>query len=408
MEGRNWRTGVWTEPLTMKEAYWEFEEDTAKQVACAEDLTSAYRFGVYDFLILPDSFPYGGMENCCLTFATPTLLAHDRSLVDVIAHEISHSWFGNSIGCASWSHFWLNEGWTTYLERLIIGKLHGEATRNLSYIIGKVGLLESLKSYEKTPRFQSLIPGYKEHEDPDEAYSQVPYEKGANFLLYLERTVGGLEHFLPYMKDYVKTFTNSSITTEQWREHLFDYFGKQKDSETYLKKLGKVDWDEWLHGVGLGLPVDLTYDDSLSKPCLALAERWDKARGDDDLSQFSKKDVADFSSTQLCVFLDKMGEYKAFRPATVRTLDELYALDKSENAEIKLRFYKIALASGPEYCKSAAKWVETKGRMKFCRPIFRLLNEQDHVLAIKTFSAHADFYHPIARKMIAKDLGVEV
>jgi leukotriene-A4 hydrolase len=115
----------------MKEAYWEFEEDTAKQVACAEDLTSAYRFGVYDFLILPDSFPYGGMENCCLTFATPTLLAHDRSLVDVIAHEISHSWFGNSIGCASWSHFWLNEGWTTYLERLIIGKLHGEATRNL-------------------------------------------------------------------------------------------------------------------------------------------------------------------------------------------------------------------------------------------------------------------------------------
>lgn len=90
MKGRDWKTGVWTEPQTMKAAYWEFEEDTAKQVATAEDLTSSYRFGVYDFLILPDSFPYGGMENCCLTFATPTLLAGDRSLVDVIAHEISH------------------------------------------------------------------------------------------------------------------------------------------------------------------------------------------------------------------------------------------------------------------------------------------------------------------------------
>ncbi len=178
--------------------------------------------------------------------------------------------------------------------------------------------------------------------------------QGANFLLYLERTVGGLEHFLPYMKDYVKTFTNTSITTEQWREHLFDYFGKQKDSETYLKKLGQVDWDAWLHGVGLELPVELEYDDSLSKPCLALAARWDKARGDNDLTQFSPKDVADFSSTQLCVFLDKMGEYKAFRPATVRALDDLYALDKSDNAEIKLRFYKIALAAGPEYCDSAA------------------------------------------------------
>ncbi|GMK59104.1 hypothetical protein CspeluHIS016_0701190 [Cutaneotrichosporon spelunceum] len=408
MEGRSWRTGVWTEPLTMKEAYWEFEEDTAKQVACAEDLTSAYRFGVYDFLILPDSFPYGGMENCCLTFATPTLLAHDRSLVDVIAHEISHSWFGNSIGCASWSHFWLNEGWTTYLERLIIGKLHGEPARNLSYIIGKVGLIESLKGYKDKPRFQSLICGYKEHEDPDEGYSQVPYEKGSNFLLYLERTVGGLEHFLPYMKDYVKTFTNTSITTEQWREHLFDYFGKQKDGATYLKQLGTVDWDAWLTGTGVKLPVELEYDDSLSKLCLALAARWDKARGDDDLSQFSKKDIADFSSEQVCVFLDKLAEYEPFRPATVRALDDLYGLNDSHNAEIKLRFYKVALVSGPEYCGSAAKWVETKGRMKFCRPIFRLLNTQDHELAIRTFTAHADFYHPIARKMIAKDLGVEL
>ncbi|WOO82539.1 Leucine aminopeptidase 2 [Vanrija pseudolonga] len=409
IKGRNWRTGVWTEPETMKAAYWEFEEDTAKQVATAEDLTSAYRFGVYDFLILPDSFPYGGMENCCLTFATPTLIAGDRSLVDVIAHEISHSWFGNSIGCASWGHFWLNEGWTTYLERLIIGKLQGEESRQLSFIIGRVGLKESLKGYENEPRFQRLLPDLKKHEDPDDAFSQVPYEKGSNFLLYLERTVGGLEHFLPYMKDYVKTFTNTSITTGQWRDHLFDFFGRQPAGEEYLRKLGQVDFDEWLHGDGLDLCVDVQYDESLAKPCNELAGRWEKALKGTDFSQFTAKDVAHFSSTQKTVFLDKLGEAAgAFTPAAAKALDQAYTLNNQDNAEIKLRFYKIVLKSGPEYAESAAEWVVTKGRMKFCRPIFRLLNEQAPELARNTFTEHAAFYHPIARKMIAKDLGIEL
>lgn len=109
LEGRKWRSGCWAEPLMMDDAFWEFSEDTARFVAAAEDLTSEYRWGVYDILFLPESFPYGGMENSCLTFATPTVIAHDRSSVDLAAHEIAHSWFGNSIGVASWSHFWLNE-----------------------------------------------------------------------------------------------------------------------------------------------------------------------------------------------------------------------------------------------------------------------------------------------------------
>lgn len=242
----------------MDAAFWEFSNDTAKYVhdpaggradlcsfvAAAENLTSDYRFGVYDLLFLPESFPYGGMENSRLTFCTPTAIAGDRSSVDLAAHEISHSWFGNGIGCASWSHFWLNEGWTTYCERLLMRELHGEGERQLSYIVGRRALKKDLALQKDNPRFQRLVVEYKEHEDPDEAYNQVPYEKGSNFLLHLERTVGGLDHFLPYMKDYVKTFNGYSITTDQWRSHLFHYFGSQSDSAGYLKKLGKVDWDD--------------------------------------------------------------------------------------------------------------------------------------------------------------------
>ncbi|WWC90899.1 leukotriene A-4 hydrolase/aminopeptidase [Kwoniella dendrophila CBS 6074] len=405
LEGRNWSTGCWTEPLNIEKAFDEFKEDTANFVKTAEDLTSPYKFGVYDILFLPESFPYGGMENSCLTFATPTIIAGDKSQVDVVAHEISHSWFGNGIGCASWSHFWLNEGWTTYLERLIMRETHGELDRQLSYTVGRRGLVGDLERLN--PRFQKLVIEYKEHEDPDEGYSQVPYEKGANFLLYLESTLGGLDNFIPYMKDYVRTFEGTSITTDQWREHLFHYFKQHKDGEELTRRLGKVDWDEWLHGSGTDLCVDIQYDDTLSKACYDLAAKWDKAR-DGDVSGFSEDDIKDFSSTQTVVFLDKLESYENLPPKVVAALDKLYGLGSTGNAEIGLRFFEVALKSGPEYAESAAAWVINKGRMKFCRPVFRLLNEQKPELAKKTFLKHANFYHPIARKMIAKDLGVKL
>ncbi|ORY35363.1 peptidase family M1-domain-containing protein [Naematelia encephala] len=407
LEGRKWKSGCWTEPLTMDAAFWEFSEDTAKFVATAEDLTSEYRFGVYDILFLPESFPYGGMENSCLTFATPSVIAGDRSSVDLAAHEISHSWFGNGIGCASWAHFWLNEGWTTYLERLLMREVHGEPERQLSYIVGRRGLKQDLKLYKDQPRFQRLVMEYKEHEDPDEGYNQVPYEKGSNFLLYLERTVGGLEHFVPYMKDYDRTFSGTSITTDQWRAHLFHYFGSQPDGKEYLRKLGKVDWEAWLHGDGLDLCVDNQYDDSLSKPCIELADRWDAAR-DAATTSFSPSDVANFSTTQKVVFLDKLEATPALPPKLIALLDETYGVHEKDNAEIRLRFYQVALKSGPEYADKAAAWVVNKGRMKFCRPVYRLLFQQKPDLAKKTFLEHAAFYHPIARKMIARDLGVSV
>ncbi|WWD02391.1 leukotriene A-4 hydrolase/aminopeptidase [Kwoniella europaea PYCC6329] len=409
LQGRNWSTGCWTEPLNMDKAFWEFHKDTANFVKTAEDLTSSYKFGVYDILFLPESFPYGGMENSCLTFATPTIIAGDRSQVDVVAHEISHSWFGNGIGCASWSHFWLNEGWTTYLERLIMRETHGELERQLSYTVGRRGLVGDLERLN--PRFQKLVIEYKEHEDPDEGYSQVPYEKGANFLLYLERTLGGLENFIPYMKDYVRTFEGTSITTDQWREHLFHYFKQHQDAEELTRRLGKVDWDEWLHGSGPDLCVDIQYDDTLSKACYDLAAKWDKAR-DGDVSSFTKDDIKDFSSTQTVVFLDKLETYDTLPPKVVAALDKLYGLGSTGNAEIGLRFFEVALKSGPEYAESAAGEIPylTFSSLEV-RPdvgMTSALNEQKPELAKETFLKHANFYHPIARKMIAKDLGVKV
>ncbi|ORX38697.1 peptidase family M1-domain-containing protein [Kockovaella imperatae] len=399
-EGKNWKTGIWTEPLMLDAAYEEFNADTPKFVAAAEKFASPYEFGVYDVLFLPNSFPYGGMENSCLTFATPTVLAGDKSAVDLVAHEISHSWFGNGIGCASWSHFWLNEGWTTYLERLLVGDREGEAAR-------RTDLKDGLALLQSEPRFQRLVPSLQQFEDPDDAFSKVPYEKGSNFLLHLERTVGGLDIFLPYLRDYFKTFNHTSITTDQWKEHLFDYFGKQENGSEFQRKLGQVDFDEWIYGSGLDLCVDLQYDQSLAESCEALSQKWDAAREVKETS-FTSHDVESFSTQQKVVFLDKLDAQPVFPASLISLLDNTYGFGKNDNAEVRLRFYQIALKSGPEYAEDAAKWVVDKGRMKFCRPIFRLLKQQTPELAQKTFMEHKDFYHPIARKMIAKDLGVDL
>jgi len=400
------RTGVWSDPATLDKAVWEFEEDMEIFLQHAEKLLPPYEFGDYDVLVLPPSFPFGGMENSNLTFLTPTLLAGDRSLVDVVAHELSHSWFGNNVGCKDWSNFWLNEGWTTYCERLLIREKEGEAGRGFSYIIGRKSLKDSLKGYEKKgeKKYQKLVVPAEFGDDPDDAFSTVPYDKGSNLLLHLERTVGGLEVFLPYMHAYVTKFRGKSIGTADWREHLFSYFAAHPKASTIVPALEKVDWEAWLHGDGLDLPVDIKYDTSMADKAYDLAKRWDAARKEDTID-FSAKDLEGFSSNQTVVFLETLESYDSLPPKYLREMNKCYGFDDTENAEIRLRWYNVALAGdGEDFKESAAKWVVTVGRMKMCRPITSKLFACDEKLAVKTFLAAEAFYHPIAAAQLRKDL----
>lgn len=249
--------------------------------------------------------------------------------MDVICHEISHSWWGNGIGCASWDSFWLNEGWTTYTERLAIKAIHGDATRDFEYIVGQKALNDSLK--KMPPRYQRLHIPYKQGEDPDDGFSSIPYEKGAQLLLYLERTVGGLGLFSPYIKAYLARFTGRSISTADWFQHLNEYwsaFPEQKEA------LDKVDWDSWLNGEGLELPVKLVFDTSLADASYALAKRWNEARG--SKLDFSSEDIASFSSKQVSLFLETLELQHAFSETEIRKMGSVYtaSLD-SGNPEIR-------------------------------------------------------------------------
>ncbi|GJE92045.1 M1 family metallopeptidase [Phanerochaete sordida] len=416
--GKTWTSGVWAEPELIDASYWEFKEDTARFLATEETIVPPYRFGVYDVLVLPPSFPFGGMENACLTFLTPTLLAGDRSLVDVVVHELTHSWFGNGVTHANATHFWLNEGFTTYMERVLQEKLHSPAARGFQYVIGAKGLSDALKGYEGAPKYQRLVIPFEAGEDPDDAYSEVPYEKGANFLLHLERKLGGLDVFLPYIYDYVNTFTGKSITTEVWKKHLYAYFTANGGAEK-IAALDSVHWDAWLHGEGTELPVKMEYDTSLAQQAYDLAAKWDQSRSSSKPAHnFKESDVESFNSNQKVVFLQTLQSYPALPVAHVDALASVYHFASATNAEIRLRFYEVALQDASsdaarKYTPAALRWVVgddgsgvVKGRMKFCRPVFQSTGKVDLELARKTFRAHESAFHPIAAKMIVKDLGL--
>ncbi|KIM63388.1 hypothetical protein SCLCIDRAFT_756607 [Scleroderma citrinum Foug A] len=418
-EGKEWTSGVWAEEELVDAAEWEFREDTTKFLAAEEKIVAPYRFGVYDLLVLPPSFPYGGMENACLTFVSPTLLTGDRSLTNVVVHEIAHSWFGNGVTQANACHFWLNEGWTCYIERLLLQIIYTPAHRDFSYLIRSKGLYDDLKRYQSKPKYQRLQIDFDYGENPDEAYSAIPYDKGANFLLYIERTLGGLDIFLPYVKDYVQTFMGKSITTQDWKDHLYTYYHTHGTKED-VKALDSIDWDAWLHGEGLTLPVPMEYDMTLAHQSNALAERWDKARQELELSElFDPSDLQNLDSKQIVVFLERLQSFPALPKVHIDFLGEIYGLSNTLNAGIRSRFYEVALLdpvspAASVYAKRAAAWVVgkdvecgvVKGCMKFCRSIFRAVYAVDQELAISTYVDNKLSFHPITRNLIEKDLGL--
>ena len=177
------RTGVITEPEFLDFCAKELE-DLEKFVQTIEAYLFEYIWGPYNVVILPPSFPYGGMENPMLTFVNPSIITGDKSNIDVVIHEIAHSWAGNLVSCKSWSHFWLNEGITMFLERKAVKELYGEKKYQLGILMEDMGLTEAILSYGENHNYTSLNPDFSDLKNPDDAFSKIPYEKGFQFIFF--------------------------------------------------------------------------------------------------------------------------------------------------------------------------------------------------------------------------------
>lgn len=395
------RSKVATGPDELKDCKWELEEDTEKFLKAGESLVYPYAWGEYNVLILPPSFPYGGMENPVYTFATPTIISGDRQNVDVIAHELSHSWSGNLVSNASWEHFWLNEGWTTYLERRIQAIVHGgDQWRDFSSIIGWRALSESVDQFGAEHEFTKLVIDLK-GKDPDDAFSSIPYEKGFNFLFYIEKLISK-EEFDKFIPHYFETWRGKSLDSYDFKSTLLDFF---KSNSAVSEKLASIDWDKWFYSPGL--PPKPDFDTSLVDQCYDLAAQWEKftKNPNPDFGP-SKFDIDGWSANQIVVFLEKLLTFADKLPQVhVNYMGYIYSLKETRNVEISARFYQVAMKANDWTIKPlVAKLLGEVGRMKFVRPLYRGLMKMDYELAVETFEKNKDFYHPICRGMVAKDL----
>jgi leukotriene A-4 hydrolase/aminopeptidase len=384
------QSGVYTEPSMMEKSAYELA-DTEKMIAATEKLFGEYAWGRYDLLVLPPSFPLGGMENPVLTFATPTILAGDRSLVSLVAHELAHSWSGNLVTNATWRDFWLNEGFTTYLERRIIEELYGVQRREMEATLGKSGLVKDLKEMDE--KDQILHVDLKGR-DPDDGFTGVPYEKGALFLRYLEEKFGR-EKFDEFLRGYFKTYSFQSITTKEFVEYLKKNLIDKNPDVVTAEKI-----DEWIYKPGLPEDAPDPKSDAFEK-IEATAKNYLEGK-------ISAKDIEtkDWTTQEWLRFLRKMPE--DLGTEKMSELDEAFKFTRAGNSEIAFQWLQMSIKN--KYSAADARldeFLTNIGRRKFVKPLFEELAKTDEgrERAKKLYKIVRSRYHPMTQSAVDEVLG---
>lgn len=379
------RSAVYAEPSVVGKAAHEFE-DTEKMIQTTEKLYGPYRWGRYDLLVLPPSFPYGGMENPNMTFATPTVLVGDKSLVSLVAHELAHSWSGNLVTAASWRDIWLNEGVTTYVQGRITEALYGKRQADEEALLDIHTLQREVGSLPANAQRLAPQPG---NIDADDTLSDVAYNKGSWFLRTLEQRFGR-DTFDNYLKGYFNHFAFQSITTEQMLDYL-----KPNLIDKYP---GKMSWDEvkqWVYDTGIpkNAPIpDSPRFDNIDK------ERAAFLAGTQDAD---KLDAKDWNTQEWMYFLDGLPDAPPLEK--MQQLDAAWHLTGTPNAEIGMRWYVHAIAAGDkDVWPAAAEHMTRIGRLYLTMPVYRALSKTPDGLAFaeQVYAKAKSGYHPLTQQAV--------
>lgn len=390
------RCGVWTEVGLCKKACHEFK-DAERYIQIAEEyLNHPYEWKLYNLLVLPFSFPYGGMENPNLTFVTPALLAGDCSMSNVIGHEISHSWTGNLVTNKNWKNFWVNEGFTIFMERKLDSALLGEDMENLEAIVGNNELIADIKLLGEDSEYTKLSPDFGTN-DPDDGFSTVPYEKGYQFLIFIEKLIGN-DNFKEVMQRYIKKYKYKSVDHTAFKEVLEGLIRENYKKKQAKKVIAEIKWDKWLYEKGIP-----TYKNYFSSEYLKDAEKLaeDFINEKEDDSSVLKK-FKEWHTNVKLAFLNYLLENKDKINETIaQNLKKKLNLAEDYNAEIKYMWYLLALDKKmDEEIPNIENFLQTHGRLKYIRPVYFAWMEKDFSQAKEFFEKIRHLYHPFARRII--------
>ena len=383
------RTGVWAEPATLPAAARELS-DTEKMVAAAEKLYGPYRWGRYDVLVLPPSFPYGGMENPTMTFATPTFIAGDKSLVSLIAHELAHSWSGNLATNATWDDFWLNEGMTTYAERRIVEVLYGKKEANEQIALGIDAMNKAVRDAGGPANADTRLHLDLKGRHPDDGLTDIPYEKGAAFLRTIE-AIAGRERFDAWLKGWFDRHGFRPVTSAMF---LADIRQNLVKGDKQLE--GKLMLDRWVYQPGI--------PPNMARPPADTFADQDKAAAAFASGSAAPAAWSHWGTSERLRFLNRLP--RKLPKSRLDALEAAFQLNGTTNMEV--RFAWLDLAVGNRYDPATAsleQFLEAQGRGKFVKPLFEALAEDGkwgRPIGVRIYAKARPLYHPMVRRDLDK------
>ncbi len=376
------QTGVYAEPYILQASATEFAS-TQAMIDATEQLYGEYRWGRYDLLILPPSFPFGGMENPVLSFITPTVVAGDGSLVNLIAHELAHSWSGNLVTNATWRDLWLNEGFTSYVENRIMEQVFGTDRAVMEQALAVQALRDELTVLSAN---DSILHIDLQGRDPDDAFSGVPYTKGQLFLMYLEQQFGR-DKFDLFVRQYFSDYAFKSIDTETFVGYLNDNLLQKHPGIVSLQQA-----KAWVYQSGLPATTPQPKSDAFIT-VQQHAESW--LAGTTGLADLP---TAGWTVHEWLYFINNLP--LSITTTQLATLDSRFELTTSGNSEIAHAWYLLALKTGyQQVMPQLEQYLITIGRRKLIIPLYKQLTTtpQGMAFARKVYQQARPGYHPLAQ-----------
>ncbi len=384
------KTGVYAEPSVVDKAANEFTE-VDQMIVAAEKLYGPYRWGRYDLLVLPPSFPFGGMENPTLTFATPTILAGDKSLVSLVAHELAHSWSGNLVTNATWDDFWLNEGFTTYIESRIMEELRGKPYADMLRQLGRQDMMAAVEDAGGPQSADTRLNMPLGSRDPDIGATDIAYEKGAAFLQTIESVVGR-DRLDKFLREYFDHFAFQPMSSERFVAYMRQNLLSEDEAN-------RINVQQWVYEPGVPSSIVPAQSDAFTK-VEAQVNAWKNG------APASALQTTGWTTQEWMHFLRSLPD--TIPAARLANLDNTFKLSSSGNSEILFAWLRHAIANrySPAF-PALENFLMSQGRRKYVAPLYEDLSKTDwgKRMAMDIYRRARPTYHSVSTGTIDKTLG---